>query len=90
MKTLKCLFYAVAAVSIMLSCGGSGSEETVKAAAPVLQSTVPADGAVDVALNTSEIVLTYDQNIKVLTADQSKITLDGGASVTKVNAYSKP
>ena len=89
MKTLKCLFYAVAAVSIMLSCGGSGSEETVKAAAPVLQSTVPADGAVDVALNTSEIVLTYDQNIKVLTADQSKITLDGGASVTKVNAYSK-
>ena len=89
MKTLKCLFYAVAAVSIMLSCGGSGSEETVKAAAPVLQSTVPADGAVDVALNTSEIVLTYDQNIKVLTADLSKITLDGGASVTKVNAYSK-
>ena len=89
MKTLKCLIYAVAAVSIMLSCSGNGSEETAKEAAPVLVSATPADGAADVPLNTSEVVLTYDQNIKVLTADQSKITLDGGATISKVNAYAK-
>lgn len=83
------VLFLLASFAAFSCCNGNGTEEVQKADAPVLVSVSPADGAVDVALNTSEIVLTYDQNIKVLTTDQSKITLDGGASVTKVIAYSK-
>ena len=81
--------FLLASLAAISCCNGNGTEEVQKADAPALVSVSPADGATDVDLSTSEVVFTYDQNIKVTTADQSKISISGKAAITKVNAYSK-
>ena len=72
------------------SCGGGADKETVPENGPVFLSSSPQDGAVEVDVRERfEIVLSYDQNIKCLTADQGLIGIDNGASVVKVNAFGK-
>ena len=83
----KFIFSLTALVLAAVSCAG-GREQDIKAEAPVFLSSVPADGAVDVEYqNQLNVVLTYDQSVNCLTADQKFITVSGGATVDKVNAY---
>ena len=56
-------------------------------AGPVLVSSVPADGEAELAGETLTLKLTFDQNIKCPSDQQSRITIDGGARVDKVLAY---
>ncbi len=83
-KYLYCLFAAL----LLLSCGKE-VDPPDPVTPPMLVSVSPADGTADLTGTSLSIVFTYDQNIKVLTADYGKVTVSGGASVSKVNAYAK-
>lgn len=73
-----------------ISCsGGKENSEPAAQAAPALVSVKPADGTTEVEYQTSlNVVFTYDQNIKCSSSDKSTVTVDNGATVEKVNAYS--
>lgn len=80
------VFSIISCLLLAVSC--KAQEEPVTAAAPEFLSSVPADGATDVEYqNQLNVVLTYDQNINCLTSDQGLITVAGGASIEKINAY---
>ena len=83
-KYLFCIFAAV----LLLSCGKEVDPPDPETP-PMLVSVSPADGTADLTGTGLSIVFTYDQNIKVLTADYGKVTVSGGASVSKVNSYAK-
>ena len=83
------LIYLAIALPLISCCNGSGTEEATKADAPVLVSTEPATGATGVAISTKEVVFTFDQNIKILAADQSKVSITGGAEITKTAAVGR-
>ena len=85
-RTLARIFLATA-FCCLVSCGEKPVEPETPEAAPVLVSSDPASGAVDVPVKTAAIVLTYDQNVKCPSALQAGITLSGGATVTKISAY---
>jgi len=74
---------------LTLACGGTKpGPESVKNEAPKLVSVSPVDGTEGLDYEADlTITFTYDQNIKCLVADQSKISVDGGASIVKVNPY---
>lgn len=76
---------------VAVACGGKASPDPTpgqKAAAPKLLSTTPADGVNDVNYESSfAVAFTYDQNIKCLTANWSKITVDNGAKIENINPY---
>ena len=55
--------------------------------APKLVSCDPADGAKDLTGDRLTLKLTFDQNIKCPSDQQTRVTIDGGASVDKVYAY---
>ena len=88
MKT-KTILNLLLCMAAFVACEGKEPSQTEKAAAPVLVSVEPADGSTGVELSLKSIGFTYDQNVKVLTADQSKVSITGGADITKVNAYGK-
>jgi len=56
--------------------------------APTLLSTSPEDGISGIDDASLTVVFTFDQNIKCSAEAQSSITVDGGASIDKVEAYS--
>jgi len=71
------------------SCGGNEEPQPQEEEAPVLVSTSPAEGTGGITDASLSIVFTYDQNIKCSLEGQKGVTVDGGASVDKVNAYGK-
>ena len=82
------LYFIAALLMVVPSCENGKIDEPTVAEAPVFLSSTPADGASDVEYqNILNLVLTYDQNVNCLTADQSLITVDNGATIDKVNAY---
>lgn len=81
-KYLYCLFAAL----LLLSCGKE-VDPPDPPASPMLVSVSPENGATNLTGTSLSVVFTYDQNIKVLTADHGKVTVSGGASISKVNAY---
>lgn len=85
MKTLSRILPVLA----LLAAGCSGTETGTdsKVVPPALVSVSPEDGATDIAVGSLSVVFTYDQNIKVTTANKSLITVSGDASVSNVNAY---
>ena len=50
-------------------------------------SSDPADGATDLTGDKLTLKLTFDQNVKCPPAQQKNVTIDGGATIDKVNAY---
>jgi len=71
-----------------VSCGNGTKEDITAADAPVFLSSVPGNGADDVACTEHlDVVLTYDQNIKFSSSYESQVTVDNGAVVEKINAY---
>lgn len=83
------LFYLAAIlVPAAVSCGGKPVVDPTPADAPLLLSSVPSDGAVDVEFQDHlNVVLTYDQSIRCQTSDQGLLSVDNGATIEKVNAY---
>jgi len=69
------------------SCQEPEEPAVVEAAAPELVSTNPADGSGGFTETVLSVAFTFDQNIKCSLENQRKISVDGGASVDKVNAY---
>lgn len=88
MKRIAYLFLAIASL-LAFACSKDEPGTPEKAAAPVLVSTNPEDGVKDLTASSLSIVFTYDQNIKMSVADQSKVTISGGGQIGKVNAYAK-
>ena len=84
-------FYGLLALFAILvaSCGGNEEPQLVEEDAPALVSTSPEDGAGGFTDASLSIVFSYDQNIKCTLDAQKAVTVDGGASVDKVNAYGK-
>lgn len=79
---------AIAAVLNFVSCGEKEPQHNDPVEAPKCVSTNPENNAVDVPYEGDvNLVIVYDQNIKCLTANQAKITIDGDASIVKVNPY---
>lgn len=74
-----------------VSCGGKVNPEPKpepKTDAPKLLSTDPENGVKDVNYESNlAVAFTYDQNIKCLTANWSKITVDNGATIVNINPY---
>ena len=73
---------------LAVSCVGNTEPEPESMPAPALVSTSPADGVSGVDDSVLSVVFTFDQNIKCSTSAQSRISIDGGARVEKVEAYS--
>ena len=53
-------------------------------AAPMLVSTDPADGSTELDAKPLTVTLTFNQSVKCLTSDHSKVSLDGGAVIDKI------
>lgn len=88
---MKKLLYSLTIAAICLaSCSKSEpvspSPDTVKA--PVLLSIEPADGTADIEGTSLTVKLTYDQNIRTNPAVEKQVSIDNGASVEKLNAFS--
>lgn len=83
--------YALPIVSLILALASCGKEPVPqdKAAAPVVTSTNPADGTKDLAPGSLSVTVDYDQNIKCTSANQKRITIDNGAKIESVSAYSQ-
>lgn len=86
----KSIFALFAAVSLfcVASCSKSEGPKPEPAAAPVLLSTEPADGTVDIEGEKLTVKLTYDQNIKCNSTLTGQVKIDNGAVIDRVNAYS--
>lgn len=81
------IFNIAVCLLLAVSCGAK-EDPAAAAAAPVFLSSVPADGAKDVACAEHlDVVLNYDQNIRCSSADAAAVTVDNGAVVEKIYAY---
>ena len=69
------------------ACTQTAEREQPKAAAPVLVSTSPENGASDIETGTISVVFTYDQNVKCSLVNLDRITVSGGATIVKKNCY---
>jgi len=79
---------ALVSVLAYSSCNGSAeTEEPTASPAPKLVSSDPASGATDITGTSLDLVLTMDQNVKVSSANMSKVTVDNGAAIQSVYAY---
>jgi endoglucanase len=74
---IKYLFTLIALLPLLCSCGSSSSDEPQKVEELQLVSTTPTNGATDVDPDITEIVLTFNQNIKVVPMGYNRITLNG-------------
>ena len=74
------------ALILAVSCGGH-EDPVPEAEAPLLVSTTPENGAGGFLDSSMSVVFTYDQNIKCPEESRKRISIDGGASVDKVDTY---
>ena len=89
-RSFAILLMAVALPLLVLSCGDSGGVvPDTPPEAPALVSVEPEDGAAGLTGTSLSVVFTYDQNIKLPSAEQGKVSITGGGTVTKVNAYAQ-
>lgn len=86
------LFFTFATLLALTACGGdsdSGSTPSVEMEAPVMISSTPANGAIDIPAGNLTIKMTYDQNITSPNNTHSSVSIDNGASITSVSAAFK-
>lgn len=81
------LRYLICVFALILAGACQEKESQQEEAAPVLVSTSPENGASDISDSSLSIVFTFDQKVRCLLDAQKGITVDGGASVSKVEAY---
>ena len=77
----------MALCALLASCGNNEKNQKTDAAAPVLTAVSPEPGATGVLVSTSSVVFSYDQNIKISLADQSRISITPEVTINSVNAY---
>ena len=85
MKLFHYLLLAVLGVLLLFGCEPDNAVE--KAEAPKLLSTNPQNGASGLKGTSLSLVITMDQNVKVLSADMKRVTVSGNATVASVSAY---
>ena len=68
-------------------CCGHDDPEPEELDAPALLGTSPENGVSDLLDYSLSVVFTFDQNIKCPAEAQKGISVDGGASVSKVDCY---
>lgn len=83
------MMFLTLALVLVASCQKEEPQQSEKADAPALVSTSPENGTKDIEGTTLQIKLTFDQNIKCLTAQREKITIDNGAVIDKINPYNQ-
>ena len=89
---MKKVFYILACFlfPVVFSCREQiENPDTPGAKAPELVLVSPADGAENIKGTKLDVVLTFDVNVMCPTSQQSRIGIDNGASIDKVNAYMK-
>ena len=87
MTVMKKLFGILLACSLVAaSC--EKTPEPEPSPAPALVSTSPEDGVSGIDDSSLSVVFKFDQNIKCSASAQSRISIDGGAKVDNVEAYS--
>ena len=72
---------------LAFSCGGHEDPVPDETEAPVIVKTDPENGITGVTGSTLSISFTFDQNIRCTLEAQKGVSIDGGASVDKVDAY---
>ena len=82
------IFVATAFLVCFASCSKGEPVNPEPAAAPVLLKVYPADGSTDLEGEKLAVKFTYDQNIKCISDAPKQITIDNGAVIEKVNAFS--
>lgn len=85
-RIIKWVAVAAAAAVTAVGCGGVGTEE-VKSEPPKVVSVLPQGGEGLAYERDLEIVISYDQNIRVNEADIEGITVDNGAKIVKAEPY---
>ena len=73
----------------MVGCQTEPAVELPLAEGPQLVSADPELGATDIKAGNLIVTLTFDQNIKCPSSQQSLIMIDGNAAIESVNAYMK-
>ncbi len=78
------LFVVICGFFLLAACRKENPEQPQKAAAPVLLSSIPADGATAVSRKDLEIVLHFDQSVFCPVAKRSKISVQPQVEITKI------
>ena len=74
---------------LLAGCQKPGPAVEAKVAGPKLVSCSPENGAADVKGKELTVTFTFDQNVKSPSSLHQNVTIDNGASVTKVHAYNE-
>ena len=89
-RSFAIILMAVALPLLVLSCGDPGGvTPDTPPEAPALVSVEPEDGTAGLTGTSLSVMFVYDQNIKLPSAEQGKVSITGGGTVTKVNAYAQ-
>ncbi len=72
----------------LTACNKAENPPTEPVEAPKLLSCNPADGTTGLTGEKLTVKLTYDQNIKCNSSLTGQVTIDNGAAIDKLNAYS--
>ena len=75
----------LAVALLAFACGEPVEKAPVEAPGPALVSTSPAEGASGIVGSSQTIVFTFDQNVLCSPEGQQGVTVDGGASISKVS-----
>lgn len=84
---MKRLFYILAALTLLVSCGGEVDPPEPEKA-PELLKTVPEDGAAGIKEGNLEVVFTFDQNVRC-GSDTRNVSIDNDADVLSIRAFDK-
>ena len=82
-------FFGLLAIlsALAVSCGKPGGLDPEEDPAPELVSTSPENGASGLTATSLAVVFKFNQNIKCTMQAQQGITVNGGATIDRVNAY---
>ena len=81
----KFLSAILATIFLLAGCQEKENEPDQKISGPQVIACNPADGASGLTGETLTVTFTFDQNIKCHTSKRGLITIDNGASITKVS-----
>ena len=77
--------YAIILLGLLVAGCQEEADPVKPLAAPVLESTDPAEGAADLEGETLAVKFTFNQNVKCPIAMQSQVTVDEGAKVDRIS-----
>lgn len=87
MKNNKLLFSAL--LCLLAGCGEPDAPLPQQSDPPKLVSVTPYDGEQNVMYGSIDLVLSFDAAVMCPTARRGEISINNGASISKINAYGK-